>query len=151
MIERIDISSGAIQITLSSTALVDNLDVELGEINSATLSLELPFQTRKRGVETKLIIGHVAPEKDKTLIRNVATAHKWLVLIKTGKTLDAIGEEFKTSRRRIQQMLQLTFLAPDIVQMIVEGRQPIRMTSEWVLRASLPNDWQAQRELIATL
>lgn len=62
-----------------------------------------------------------------------------------------IGEEFNTSRRRIQQMLQLTFLAPDIVQMIVEGQQPIRMISEWVLRASLPDDWPAQRDLIVTL
>jgi hypothetical protein len=35
--------------------------------------------------------------------------------------------------------------------MIIEGRQPISLTSEWVLRNSLPGDWQDQRTLIATL
>lgn len=59
-------------------------------------------------------------------------------------TLDA-------TRRRIQQMLQFTFLAPEIVQMIVEGRQPIGLTSAWIERTSLPQGWQDQRELIATL
>jgi hypothetical protein len=71
--------------------------------------------------------------------------------IKTGTTLDTICEQGKTSRRRIQQLIQFAFLAPDIVQMVVEGRQPIGLTSEWVLRNALPVDWQDQRALTSTL
>lgn len=78
-------------------------------------------------------------------------AHKWLQVVKTGKTLDTIYDKFQTTRRRIQQMLRFTFLSPEIAQMIVEGRQPIGLTSAWIERTSLPQDWQDQRELITTL
>ncbi len=120
-------------------------------MNEEALTFTLPFQTRKRGVETKLIIGHVEPETDQTLIRNLAKAYKWFGMIKAGYTFDEIIKQEGTSRRRIQQITELAFLAPDIVQMISEGRQPIGLTSEWLLRYILPNDWQDQRALIATL
>ena len=151
LVERVDIASGTIQIILNHAALSELLQINTIEFNSDALVLKLPFQTRKRGVETKLIIGHVAPEKDTTLIRNLAKAQKWLGMIKAGTSLDEIVEQETTSRRRIQQVIKFAFLAPDIVQMIIEGRQPISLTSEWVLRNSLPGDWQDQRTLIATL
>lgn len=151
LIKRINIAPGHIEVILNAPQLVMLFGMTKADINTEALTIELPFQTRKRGVETKLIIGHVAPETDSTLIRNLATAHKWLGMIKSGKSLDAIAKQDGTSRRRIQQIIAFAFLAPDIVQMILEGRQPIGLTSEWVLRHKLPNDWQSQRALIATL
>ena len=56
-----------------------------------------------------------------------------------------------TSTRRIQTITDFAFLAPDIVKMILEGRQPIGLTSDWLKYNRLPNDWQAQRVLITTL
>ena len=151
IIERIDIAPGTVTIALNPIVLANALSVTESLLNMDGLTFSLPFQTRKRGVETKLIIGHVTPEKDQTLIRNLATAHKWLMMIKAGKSLDKICEDYDTSRRRIQQTLKFTFLSPEIVQMIVEGRQPIGLTSAWVARAALPQDWQDQRALVATL
>ena len=151
LIERINITSGRIEITLNAQQLSTLFGITKADINTDALTIELPFQTRKRGVETKLIIGHVEPEKDHTLIRNLATAHKWLGMIKAGQSLDAIAKQDTTSIRRIQQIIAFAFLAPDIVQMILNGHQPIRLTSEWVLRHKLPNDWQDQRALVATL
>lgn len=151
LIERIDISPGRVKIILDPQTMVDKLSLNMDQLDAENLTIKLPFQTRKRGVETKLIIGHAEPEKDITLIRNLSTAHKWLGMIKTGSSLDTICDEYKTSRRRIQQMLRFTFLAPDILRMILEGRQPIRMTSEWVLRTALPKDWKEQRDLVASL
>lgn len=151
LINRIDIAPSRVEISLNAQHLGALFNLKGEAINAEVLTFKLPFQTRKRGVETKLIIGQVEPEKDSTLIRNLATSHKWLELIKSGKSLDAIAKQDKTSRRRIQQIITFAFLAPDIVQMILDGRQPIRLTSEWVLRHNLPNDWQDQRALIATL
>jgi hypothetical protein len=82
---------------------------------------------------------------------NLATAHKWLSMIKEGKSLDDVARQDNTLRRRIQRVIQFAFLAPDIVQIILDGRQPIGLTSEWMLRHKLPNEWQDQRALIATL
>lgn len=151
LINRIDIAPGRVEINLNAQYLSALFNLEESSINVEALTFKLPFQTRKRGVETKLIIGHVEPEKDHTLIRNLATAHKWFEMIKAGKSLDDVAKQDNTSRRRIQQIIAFVFLAPDIVQMILDGCQPIGLTSEWMLRHKLPNDWQDQRALIATL
>ena len=37
-------------------------------------------------------------------------------------------------------------LAPDIVRAIVEGRQPVGLTSSYLLHYPLPDDWEKQRE-----
>ena len=42
-------------------------------------------------------------------------------------------------------------LAPDIVRAIVEGRQPVGLTSNYLLHHPLPDDWEKQRVLVATL
>ena len=48
-------------------------------------------------------------------------------------------------------MIDLAFLAPDIVSDVLDGKQPIGFTSEWCLRHELPSDWTEQRAIIAAL
>jgi hypothetical protein len=45
-------------------------------------------------------------------------------------------------------LLRLTLLAPDIVEMLMAGRQPRRMSLIWFQRHPLPVDWEAQREIV---
>ncbi len=61
------------------------------------------------------------------------------------------GNREGTSKRRVQQVIGLAFLAPDIVRDVLDGKQPLGFTSEWCLRHDLPSDWAAQRQLLATL
>jgi site-specific DNA recombinase len=42
-------------------------------------------------------------------------------------------------------MIGLAFLAPDIVEAIAEGRQPIGLISEWLRCNPLPAYWAGQR------
>lgn len=100
--------------------------------------------------EWRNVIGR-PPEIDEALIRNIADAHNWLAMIKSGKTFDEIAAGDTTSKRRIQQVTEWALLAPDIVRMIVEGHQPIGLTSNWLPHHKLPVDWNAQRDLISTL
>ncbi len=72
-------------------------------------------------------------------------------MIKSGKTPTEIAATETTSKRRIQQVMEWALLAPDIVRMIIEGRQPIGLTSNWLLRHRLPIDRNEQQRLIATL
>ena len=44
-------------------------------------------------------------------------------------------------------MINLAFLAPDIVRDVIDGKQPLGFTSEWLLRHTLPSDWKEQRSL----
>jgi site-specific DNA recombinase len=71
--------------------------------------------------------------------------------IKAGHSFDEIAEAEGTSRRRIQQMIDLAFLAPDIVRDVLDGRQPLGFTSDCCLRHQLPPDWSEQRTLLASL
>ncbi|MEY8120363.1 recombinase family protein [Falsihalocynthiibacter sp. BN13B15] len=151
LIRRIDIAAGSMQIRLDTDAMIAVLQIEPDRLIPEALTITQPFRIRKRGVETKLIIGDNPAELDDALIRNIAKAHHWFAMIKSGKTFDEIAATEATSKRRIQQVIEWALLAPDIVRMIVEGRQPIGLTSNWLLRHALPTDWNAQRQLIATL
>jgi len=44
----------------------------------------------------------------------------------------------------------LTLLAPDIIERLLAGRQPRRLTLIWFQRNPIPVDWQAQRQVIAS-
>ena len=46
-------------------------------------------------------------------------------------------------------MLPLAFLAPDIVEAIVQGRQPVALTARYLKRLKpLPASWAEQRRLL---
>jgi site-specific DNA recombinase len=46
----------------------------------------------------------------------------------------------------VGRLIRLAFLAPDIVESIVEGRQPITLTAEALTRRiELPLSWCSQR------
>lgn len=48
----------------------------------------------------------------------------------------------------VNELLRLTLLAPDIVELLMAGRQPRRMSLIWFQRNPLPVDWAAQREIV---
>jgi hypothetical protein len=47
---------------------------------------------------------------------------------------------------RLTSLIRLSYLAPDIVRALLEGRQPIELTPTGLLRLSkdLPHDWSAK-------
>ncbi|WP_223476577.1 hypothetical protein [Oricola indica] len=48
-------------------------------------------------------------------------------------------------------MIDLAFLAPDIVKSIKQGDHPIGLTAKWLGQNPLPSGWQAQRRIVAAL
>ena len=111
----------------------------------------MPFQLRKRGVESKLVLADAPAGRDDILIRNMARAHNWFGQIKAGRSFDEIAAADGISKRRIQQMIDLAFLAPDIVRDVLDGKQPAGFTSDWCKTHMLPPDWEAQRRTVAAL
>lgn len=75
--ERATMKPGAVGILLDLEMIADCMEITKGELNPEVLSFITPFQFRKRGVETRLVIG-VASLKavDATLIRSIAKAHQ---------------------------------------------------------------------------
>ncbi|MCZ4271292.1 hypothetical protein [Maritalea porphyrae] len=71
--------------------------------------------------------------------------------IESGKHIDEIATASNTSKRRIMQIINLAFVAPDIVKSIFQGKQPCGLTTKYLQRHPLPADWQEQRKIIQAL
>lgn len=149
--DRIDIVPGEIRIWLSAERTAGILDLDPARIAEDLLTITSSFQHRKRGVETRLIIGDAPAEIDETLLRNIARAHRYFDLLRSGKTYRDIADTEGVSKRRVQQLIELAFLAPDVIRSVRDGTQPMGLTSDWLMRHAIPPIWQDQRDLFATL
>jgi hypothetical protein len=151
-IQRVTISPGLIKLDLGAEAIAGWFVISPHILNPDLLSFSTPFQFRKRGVETKLIIGtRASTAPDATLIRNIAKAHRCYDAIKQGQTFEQIAATENLSNRRVHQVIALAFLAPDIVKSISQGDQPVGLTSQWLAQHPMPTDWQAQRLIVNRL
>jgi hypothetical protein len=150
-VEKITIEPGQLTVQIDLNQVADILDTDADTLNEEELKISRLFQIRKRGVETKLIFADLPTGQDEALIRNIANAHSWFEQMKAGKSFAQIADVEKTSKRRVQQMIDLAFLAPDIVRDVLDGNQPAGFTSDWCKQHSLPSDWSDQRALLKTL
>lgn len=148
---RVDLAPGQLEISLDPAEFATLLCVDAARIKPDLPNIKAPFRLRKRGVETKIILTDTARPVDTVLLANIANANLWFGMLKNGRTYEEIAETTDTSKRRVQQILELAFLAPDIVRSVMAGQQPLGFTSDWCLRHTLPSDWDEQRRLLATL
>ena len=86
------------------------------------------------------------PRPDETLIRALARAHRWKRLLEEGKYRSAgeLAEAEGVTRSFVNRLLRLTLLAPDIVEAILDGRQPKGLQLEELTRA-MPSAWEEQQ------
>lgn len=89
--------------------------------------------------------------EDLPMIRTLGKAFYWQKLLDQGKylTIRDMARALKLEQGWIAEVLRMTTLAPDIIESILEGRQP-RHLNLHALRgrhAQMPRDWQEQRVL----
>ena len=84
-------------------------------------------------------------QQDITLIKAVARAFRWRRMLETGRysTIDEIAAAEKINDSYVSRVLRLTLLAPDIVEAILDGRQPEGMTLPGLLKG-VPVEWATQ-------
>lgn len=145
------IAPGRMEIRVAAEALAGRLQVAPARLDRECLVLAAPFRIRRRGVETKVLLGDRPAEPDRVLIRNLMKARDWFAALTRGESYTEIAAREGVATQRIQQLLPLAFLAPEIVQRIAEGRQPVGLTTEWLITTDLPVCWHDQRALISRL
>lgn len=156
-IHRIDIKPGSAQIKLNEAeiAIVFSMAPEL--INDKILTFSVPFQVKKRGVETKFIFCNTTNNHDEILVKNIAQAHYFLDQLKSGKSVQQIVSSYgrktkiEVTAKRVTLLIKLACLAPDITDMILQGIQPNGLTSARLLKSSLPLAWSDQRKMVVNL
>lgn len=88
--------------------------------------------------------------RDPELVRLMSEIYqaRELVLLHADKTVSAIARLEGRCRVRLDRLLNLACLAPDIVVAILEGRQPLGVSNTSQLRIRLPLDWAEQRTML---
>jgi len=96
-----------------------------------------------------IVAGQSKPHNpDPALIKAVVRAHRWFEMLKTRqvKSTSEIAKAEQLSRAYVGSLLPLAFLAPDIVESILDGRQPIGVSLDRMLAQPRPSlEWTAQR------
>lgn len=111
----------------------------------------VPLALRRRGVQRLMQAPPEAREAhDRTLIEGLARALHWQRLLDSGAMASGsdIARAEGLHHSTVNELLRLTLLAPDLVELLLAGRQPRRMTLMWFQRHPLPVDWMAQREIV---
>ena len=70
---------------VSREALAQSLSVHSDALNPDVMSIQQAFQRHRRGAETRLITGTVAPQPDPVLQQNLARAHRWAKRLRKGR------------------------------------------------------------------
>ena len=65
-------------------------------------------------------------------------------------SIEAMSGRLGMNKCRLTSLMRLSYLAPDIVRALLEGRQPIELTPTRLLQLSkdLPHDWSEQRHVL---
>ena len=86
------------------------------------------------------------PRPDETLIKALVRAHRWRRKIESGqaKSITDLAEQEGVADAYVCRLLPLTCLAPDIVEVILDGRQPKALRLAEML-GNGPLDWNEQR------
>ena len=149
LIEKATVFPGELTIVLDAARMADHLGLSVDRLAPVMLEIAAPFRLRRRGVETRIVLGGAMPEPDHTLIRNIVKAIDWFEAVKRGQTFTQIAAKEETSARRVQELIGLAFLAPDIIGQVLDGTLPLHVTTNYLVRNGIPADWSEQRSVLA--
>jgi hypothetical protein len=114
-----------------------------------TIIVHVPFRLVKRGGRKEMVLPVDRPtprQTDDTLVKALARAFRWKRMLDTGEfsTIADLAQQERIAAPFLTRTMRLAQLAPDLVEAILDGRQPRGLTLE-AMREPLPSDWSEQR------
>jgi site-specific DNA recombinase len=157
-IQQVVVRPVCVDMIVNRAALRDGLTKErrsASDVNDAasvdTFTLTIPIGLYRTGHDLRLVINSGAKEneagkRDVALIRLVARGRRWYEQLTSGDmpSLRAIANAEGLAERYVARVLAGSLLAPDLIDKIVQGWQPVHFTVE-SLRRSPPLEWDEQR------
>ena len=158
---RITLHEDKIEIKIDSRTLRQQLDAK-GKIKSASvqvknsappdlIGLVVEAKRKRCGGEVHLVVppsSSVVREHPKLpLIKALARAHGWYEKVMQGKASDlrTLARDAGLTERYVGKVFRCAFLAPDIVDAILAGRQPLDLNFDKLCQR-LPLSWAEQRK-----
>jgi hypothetical protein len=159
LVEKVIVDDKTIRIKMRPSALLghDGPSPALADPSSSVIELTAAVAFKRRGVETQLMLPGLdqlnnSARRDPALIKAIARGRAWFDELATGRavSLQALAERDGITRRYIRRLVGLAFLSPELVEAILQGRQPIELTATRLTDLDLPLDWTEQRKLLAS-
>ncbi len=160
VILKVSLSETGIEVTLSRRAMRglllqdhvnDSVEEESTHPDDDLIHLELATKLKRvRGELTLVLPPDSTPDRRHnmlpSLLKAVARAHVWREQVIKGKTEGqrALSRQMGVNERYAGRICECAFLAPDIVEAILNGHQPANLTFQ-LLTNKLPADWSEQR------
>jgi site-specific DNA recombinase len=115
------------------------------------IRLTIDAKRKRCGGEVHLVVppnsAATASNPQPSLVKAVARAHGWYETVLAGKALDqrSLARQAGLTERYIGKVFACAFLAPDIVEAILAGRQPRDLNFERLCK-HIPLSWAEQRK-----
>jgi DNA invertase Pin-like site-specific DNA recombinase len=164
MVTRVQVHSDRVDVTLDQMGVALWLNGKAqpqpahfggDERERHLMVLTIPARLKRTGIEMRLVIedGSKPANVDPGLVRLLLRAHaiRARLLEEPSLPLKEIAAEEGISSSYVTRLFRLTFLAPDIVTAILNGKHPPQLTANRLMDDTrLPLDWDAQRELLCS-
>jgi DNA invertase Pin-like site-specific DNA recombinase len=157
LVEKITVDEKTIIIKLRRSFLLGVPSSASEAASDSAVELTAVVAFTRRGAETKLVLPGLAQPKhssrcDPALIKAIARGRTWFEELATGhaRSLQELAKRDGISRRYIRRLVGLAFLSPQLVEAILQGRQPVELTATRLTELDLPLDWTEQHKLLAS-
>ena len=159
IISRVEVSKNSVSIELNINSVVATLisDADAAHFALAknnTVDLIVSGQFLRCGKQVRLVLGNDNNDQqkpDERLIQEIVRARRWFDDLSNGRatSIAELAKREHCSAPYISLKISLAFLAPDIVQSIIDGTQPQALTPERLKKACpLPISWEEQRAIL---
>jgi hypothetical protein len=124
-----------------------------------SVTVVVPMTIRRRGGRKQIIgpdgepvavgsagAGAATTRGDPALVKSLARAFRWRRMLEEGRygSIRELAAAEGVDRAYVGRVLNLTLMAPAVVEAIVDGRQPAATTLPGLI-TPLPVDWNEQR------
>lgn len=116
------------------------------------LYLDVAARLKRHGREVRFVLppnrhGEIPGRPIPSLLKAIARAHHWYGRVTEGNIPNprSLAQQTGFNGRYVSRILQCAFLAPDIIEAILDGRQPHALTLR-KLWNNLPTNWSEQRK-----
>ena len=94
----------------------------------------------------KMTAAPITRHVDNAMVKAIARAFRWRDMLESGEraTIREIAKTEKINETYVGRVLRLTLLAPEVVEAIINGRQPAGLQLDGLMRR-FPVGWREQR------
>jgi site-specific DNA recombinase len=141
MVERIDIGEGELAIAIKSGQLQIN--------DEDTILITVPLACVRRGRGVRIVVPPKAQgerARNPALLKLVSQAFAARDELERGGSFDEVAARLGCGTDNLADMIRTSFLSPNIITAVVEGRQPATLTRKQLVRTvRVPLSWSAQK------